>query len=353
MVAGRLRVFLSIFTVTAGWSVGAAVAQAQAQQISATWEYNSVSGTSCRDGSEAGYFLRHRPFDKHLVVFLEGGGSCFNSLTCLANPKSVGDQQPGKDGIFQERDDNPVSSWNFVHIPYCTGDIFAGTQRDVKVPGVSGKQNFVGHQNVQLIMDQIHERLPELETILVTGISAGGFGAIFHYPTAKERWPDSKVVLLDDSGIPLADTWLQPCLQSNFRDLWGMDAALPADCTACRNENGGGLVELTRWLRTTYGDNDKGIIMSLQDNTMRFFYGFGMNDCKPPLLPNWPAKDFEAGVRSLKENYLKGGIPSFLQNGTQHVFISSKSFYEAKAGGQNLASWVQDLLNNKAIDRGP
>ncbi|MDQ3235530.1 MAG: hypothetical protein M3Q07_27280, partial [Pseudobdellovibrionaceae bacterium] len=80
---------------------------------------------------------------------------------------------------------------------------------------------------------------------------------------------------------------------------------------------------------------------------------FGLNECRPPLFPNFPAQEFEAGVRSLRENYLQGGIASFVQAGSKHVYISSKSFYEVKAGGQNLASWVQDLLNLRAMDRGP
>jgi len=116
--------------------------------------------------------------DRNLVIFLDGGGACFNSLTCLANANSVGNQAPGKDGIFQERDDNPVTGWNFVHVPYCTGDIFAGTQSNVQVPGVSGKQNFVGFRNMQRIMDQLQALMPDLETVLVTGVSAGGFGAV-------------------------------------------------------------------------------------------------------------------------------------------------------------------------------
>jgi hypothetical protein len=70
-------------------------------------------------------------------------------------------------------------------------------------------------------------------------------------------------------------------------------------------------------------------------------------------LPNYPAREFEVGVQSLRENYLQGAMASFVQAGSQHVYISSKSFYEVKPGGQNLASWLQDLLDFKAEDRGP
>ncbi|WP_141733489.1 pectin acetylesterase-family hydrolase [Oligoflexus tunisiensis] len=347
MGARRRRIALSFFALTLGLSAESAVAQ------TASWEWQAVTGTMCRDGSETGFFLKRRPFDKNLVIYLEGGGACFNGLTCLSNPKAVGDQYPGQNGIFQERDDNPVNGWNFVHVPYCSGDIFAGSQENVQVPGVLGRQHFVGYRNMLKILDRLKTEMPELENVLMTGVSAGGFGAIFHYPTAKERWPDSRVVLLNDSGIPLEDEWLAPCLQKSFRTLWGIDTALPEDCTDCSGEDGGGLVNLARYLRERYGDHDKGMIMSLQDGIMRFFYGFGVNECKPPLIPNYPAQEFEAGVRSLRENFLQGGIPTFFQNGSQHVYISSKSFYETKANGQSLSSWVRDLLNLSAQDRGP
>ncbi len=350
MVAGRLRTLLSFFAVSTGFWSGAGVAMAQ---DAAGWEWQAVTGTECRDGSEAGYFLRRRTFDKRLVVYLEGGGACFNSLTCSQNPKAVGNQMPGKEGIFQERDDNPVTGWNFVHVPYCSGDIYVGTQKDVTVPGVAGKQSFLGYRNIQLILDNLHKMMPDLESVLITGVSAGGFGAIFHYPNVKEKWPDSKVVLLDDSGVPLEDEWLAPCLQKTFRNLWGFDAALPEDCVACKGENGGGLVEYANWLKDRYGAGDKGMILSLQDNTLRFFFGFGLNECRPPLIPSMAAKAFEAGARSLRDRYLSGGIASFVQPGTQHTFIGGKSFYDTKSDGQNISSWVQDLLDNRAVDRGP
>ncbi|MCX6130092.1 MAG: pectin acetylesterase-family hydrolase, partial [Proteobacteria bacterium] len=324
MVLRRLRMYLAFCLSFMILALSSKAVFAEAAQ---SWEWFSVDGAQCRDGSEAGFFLRRRPFDNRLVIYLEGGGACFNSLTCAASPASVGDQFPGNEGIFRERDDNPVSAWNFVHVPYCTGDIFAGTKTGVSVPGVRGKQNFVGFLNVQKILHRLHEMMPDVEEILLTGVSAGGFGADFHYAATRAQWPMTKVVLFDDSGIPLEDEWLSPCLQQNFRKLWGMNAALPADCPECKSPNGGGLVEMVGWLRRTYADAQIGTVMSNQDNTLRFFYGFGLNECHPPLIPSISAKNYKAAISSLKDHYLSDGISSFIWDSTQHTFIGGKSFY--------------------------
>jgi hypothetical protein len=316
------------------------------------WEWHAVEGAKCRDGSEAGYYLRRSALDQRLVIFLEGGGACFNGLTCGQNPANVGNQFPTKEGIFADRDDNPLRGSNFMYVPYCTGDIFGGTRENVAVSGVGGRQNFVGFRNMNLFLEKIQTDLPDLDLVVLSGVSAGGFGAIFNYPHVRERFPEIPVVLIDDSGVPLEDNYLQPCLQRTFRNLWGLNDAIPQDCPSCRAENGGGLVELIRYTQDKYGDQQQGVILSTQDSVLRFFFGFSLNNCRV-LFPNMPANTYEAGIRSLKANYLQGSIKSFIVPGTTHTFISSNRFYETKSDGQSIAQWVQDLVDQKAKDKGP
>ena len=326
---------------------------AQAQEIAPpAWEWHAVSGSSCRNGSEAGYFLRRNVFDQRLLIYLEGGGACFNPLTCAANPSAVGNQMPGREGIFSESDENPVKGWNAMYVPYCTGDIFTGNRTGVSVSGVNGKQNFVGGHNLQLFMDDLRKTHPELELIVLSGSSAGGMGAAFNFPMVKSKWTDTPVVLIDDSGFPLEDEYLRPCLQKTFRDLWGLSETLPADCPECKGEDGGGLVEFTRYLRVNYSERQMGMIMSTQDNILRFFFGFSQNDCKV-LVPGIAGKTFEKGVKSIKEGYLQDSIKTFIVPGETHTFLSSKGFYQTKLENQTMAAWVKDLIDQEAVDRGP
>lgn len=316
------------------------------------WEWHAVSGSSCRNGSEAGFFLRRNVFDQRLLIYLEGGGACFNSLTCSATPQAVGNQYPGREGIFAKRDDNPVQGWNTVYVPYCTGDVHTGNRSGVSVGGVNGKQNFVGAQNLQLYIDEVQKQMPSVELVVLSGSSAGGIGASFNYPHVRNRWPDTPVLLLDDSGFPVEDNVLRPCLQKTFRELWGLNDLIPEDCLACKAKDGGGLVEFVRYLRETYADTQLGLILSTQDNILRFFYGFSQNDCRV-LVPGIAGRTFEKAVQSLKENYLQDNLKTYIIPGDTHTFLSSNRFYQTKSEGQSIASWVIDLIEQKAVDRGP
>ena len=40
-------------------------------------------------------------------------------------------------------------------------------------------------------------------------------------------------ILIDDSGPPMDDQYLAPCLQAHWRGLWGLDGNFPADCADC------------------------------------------------------------------------------------------------------------------------
>ena len=55
------------------------------------WTWIPVDGAVCRDGSGTGFGVRPSATgsDK-LVIYLEGGGACFNGTTCGINPGSFG-----------------------------------------------------------------------------------------------------------------------------------------------------------------------------------------------------------------------------------------------------------------------
>jgi hypothetical protein len=91
------------------------------------WQYVEFADARCRDGSPAGVGVRYGSSDD-LVIFFEGGGTCFNGLTCFANPsrftaEEFGDWAAGsrERGIFARRDDNPVADWSAIYVPCCTG----------------------------------------------------------------------------------------------------------------------------------------------------------------------------------------------------------------------------------------
>ena len=84
-----------------------------------------------------------------LLIYLEGGGACFNDSTCgnVAHPSGWGPDQfgfnigPYNVGIVDRLDDaNPFRDATYVVVPYCTGDVHAGSKPD----GIGGRK-FVGY----------------------------------------------------------------------------------------------------------------------------------------------------------------------------------------------------------------
>ncbi len=315
------------------------------------WIWVDFPEAKCRDGSSTGIGVRYGS-GPGLVIFFEGGGACFNTFTCGANPSSFDGQSfTGRDdGIFDTtKPNNPVADWSFIYVPYCTGDVHAGSAPDGTLPDAPGQTfQFVGYLNVGHFLNRIVPTfLGNVDQVLTTGVSAGGFGAAFNYDRIADAFPKVPNTLLDDSGPPMSDDYIAPCLQELWREAWNLDAMLPADCAECFPANGGGIINLVPYLGTKHQPNRLGLISSLGDNVIRLFFGFGNNDCTA-VIPSTSVATFTAGLHDLRDNWLNEPADiwgSFLLNGEQHTWIGGDSYYTATSNGTSLISWITELID--------
>src|SRR6185312_8681365 len=58
-----------------------------------TWTWVPFPDTSCRDGSSAGIAVSLKSASSKLVIFVQGGGACFDAVTCAVNPANTGGPQ--------------------------------------------------------------------------------------------------------------------------------------------------------------------------------------------------------------------------------------------------------------------
>lgn len=328
-----------------------------------TWTWVDFPEAQCRDGSATGIGVRYGS-GTGVAIFFEGGGACFNTFTCSANPSSYDAGNfngfaggKGNEGLYDSANpDNPLADWTFVYVPYCTGDVHAGAHPDASIAGVGGKQQFVGYTNVEKYLERIVPTfIDDVEHVLVTGVSAGGFGAAFNYDRIADAFPGKKVTLLDDSGPPMSDAFMVPCLQSLWREAWGLDDTMPADCADCFPANGGGIVNLGRYLGEKHTGQHLALISSLGDNTIRFFFGFGNDDCKA-LLPSTTVEHFTMGLNDLRDNWLNKPDDTwgtFYLTGEQHTWIAGGSYATASTDGVKLIDWVRDLLDGSVANVEP
>ncbi|MET0340134.1 MAG: pectin acetylesterase-family hydrolase [Polyangiales bacterium] len=355
------------------------------------WTYHEVEGAVCRDGSPAGYYIR-RGTGKDLMIFLNGGGVCYDDFFCGINPANVNSSLPGETliaavldiganallpqrqvppdaGIFRKDPRNPVADWNMVYVPYCTGDVYGGTKRDAAVPGTTlPPQQFVGYHNVGLFLEHFGPQFKgKAEQVLLTGSSAGGFGALLNFDRTQTYFGEaSEVLTITDSGIPFEDDLLEPCLQKRWRSLWGLDGALPKDCAGCFNADGGGLARgLGDYIfRGKYkGRMLGGGVSTKQDEIIKLFFSSGLRNCSVKAadeavpaalgLGSYPATRYPAGLKGFVENVAgRESVGSYIMDGTLHQHIFRNRYYEQNGLGLTMADWVRRILEGEPVHVG-
>lgn len=152
------------------------------------WETISPGGnTQCSDGSDYQFHVKPGNPNK-LLVFLNGGGACWNAQTCDISSKrpayvprvDLSHNDPNHhSGIFElSNPSNPAKDWTMVFVPYCTGDVHLGssTQQYKTERGREFTINHFGAINSQAVLDWIADNLSPSQ-VLVSGASAGALAA--------------------------------------------------------------------------------------------------------------------------------------------------------------------------------
>lgn len=242
---------------------------------------NAAGVPSCRLGNkDFSFYFKQGKEKKKLIVFFDGGGACWDSNTCVTGqqtplaayvPEIRGDMNT--EGLFDlNNPNNPYRNWSIAVLPYCTGDIHWGSNDQrytdftgavTGTPGGSVTLHHRGFDNFLYVRDWLVSRYKEKESsekdhkrehkkekedkdkikqLLVTGSSAGAYGAAFAYPHLKQAFPRATGYLMADAGNGvISDALLQQAVRSpeqrwgaaqNFvRNIPGMDGIfnLPAD----------------------------------------------------------------------------------------------------------------------------
>ncbi len=342
-----------------GGAVGAAIAGLQPQ----TWTWVPFAGAYCRDGSTTGIGININPNSTQLMIYLDGGGACFNAITCGLNPQSYGasdfatyaadDQNGGGAGVFNRSDAaNPVRDWNFVYVPYCTGDVHSGNNQSGTIASL-GPQMFVGYVNIGLYLQRIIPTFPGVTQVLLTGISAGGFGAAANYIQVANRFGSVPVYLLDDSGPLMDSPYVPACLAQLFVQTWSLDKTILADCGSDCSDASHTLIDFMIHLAKTYPTVPMGLIDSTGDSVITQFFGFGASNCTSYAALT--AQDFTSGltnIQSRMSNYTNFG--AFIFQGTDHTTLDTAASFDSRtAANVNLTSWLAQLVGGTVTNVGP
>ncbi|HEX5058698.1 MAG TPA: pectin acetylesterase-family hydrolase [Kofleriaceae bacterium] len=318
-----------------------------------TWQYFEIPGTKCLGGTPAGFSVNYNPASTKLAIYLEGGGACFNQYCeSLFTP---GPNQPGNGGIFDRTNAaNPVKDWTWVYVPYCSGDVYAG-QADTMVGGKM--RAFYGYSNVTAFLERL---VPSFhpDQVLLTGSSAGGFGAAVNYPQTQRAFGDVPVTLIDDSGPPMSAMVFPPCLQTLWKTTWGLDKTFMKECGNDCPDATNYIADTFEHMRKEFPNMNGGLFSSTGDQTIRTFAGYGWsggyNMCKD--IPNAvTAAVFTQGLDEIRTKAMAAGpnFGTYYITGSSHTILRTTSFYSTTVGGKTIPQWIQGTLDGATSHVGP
>ena len=329
------------------------------------WQWVPIEGSMCLNGSPTGVGVNVAPDAEGVVFFFMGGGACFNAQTCVdafhangfgESAFNIESRVVGAVGPLSRTDpNNPFRNWSYVYIGYCTGDVHAGDNPAGVV--IEGERlHFTGFRNVRQALRRLVPTFRGARRVLLTGVSAGGFGAAYNYDQIATAFgPSVDVSLVDDSGPPLDDSRLSPCLQQTWRTLWNLDATLPRDCTECRAQaNGGGLVSMVDFLARKYPTRRLGLVCSTGDDTIRNYFSWGRDgDCnrRTPMSRT----DFRAGLLALRERTAGTSFRTYFIESNNHTWLLFPDWNTTRIGGVTLNEWARGIATGEreAVNLGP
>lgn len=300
------------------------------------WTQIDVEDGVCLYNTDYSFFVRpNETPTNNLMIYFQGGGACWDGLTCgsvgvYATVYDIFSDQINlyTQGIFSfDNSFNPVSGYNIVFLPYCSGDLHMGsTQTTFDVPPEATYNAdqidvvFNGFNNSQLVLDWVYENFEFPSRILVTGCSAGGYGALHHsaYIMDNYRGVPTAVIIDAAAGIQ-GKNW------DGF-DTWGVFDNMPdfipelADMT------------LEEYSMTAYFE---GVAQAFPHNRFAQFNSY-LDETQVSFFLTAGARDLPEGVESNYYNNSAYWSQELMQNTERLSQLSNYRHYVA--GGHCTAS---------------
>lgn len=331
------------------------------------WIKIEPPGAVCGNNSQYKVWANFSAKSDNLIVVLEPGGACWDYDSCTgksgirgaANVNGLSDDHWERAQFispFLNRfvETNVTRDWNYLYVPYCTGDVHTGNAVANYTDETSGATvtfHHEGHSAMEKVTQWIDETFTHIPKLLVTGCSAGGVGALVNYHFMRNGIRAvKKGYVLDDSGPVFPSTGFSSRLHTKIRAAWNVDsigAALPPGFTF---EDMGSINTAIAdefpddRIATTYFRRDFNFSLYSYER----FYDFPP---KEEMLEMW-----DADTQLLVEQYdtrenLNYFIPYWRNINDSHcTTLFSFAGSDIEAQGATLEQWIADLLDDKPLE---
>lgn len=209
-----------------------------------TWVEIQPPGTVCGNDTPYKIWANFSNKSDNLVVVLEPGGACWDYDSCTgkngirgaANVNGLADDHyalaPFISPFLNRFDDtSPSQDWNYVYVPYCTGDVHTGNTV-ATYPSDDGTTSVTfhhsGHADMEQVVSWIDGNFTHIPKMLVTGCSAGGVGSLVNYHFLRNGiHAANQAYLLDDSGPVFPSSGYSGPMHQKIRSAWNIDPLAP------------------------------------------------------------------------------------------------------------------------------
>lgn len=337
------------------------------------WYRVSSSEMKSSEGGEY-HALFKKGAENKVMVYFAGGGVSINEQTArndtyntrLVWPDVLANITMNMGGLASDAEGNPFKDWTMILFPYATGDFHCG-MGEYNYIDKDGKEKTLyhnGYTNFRAAMDLVFEKagIENAEAVLVTGYSAGGWGAsLLADDVFSDYFPNaaSKTVLVDSSIGSYKDwkgvaeqVWQAPKhivdrIRTNnitydslaaLYEKHGDAVNILFDCST----RDGDLAKVGRYFRDLVLDEETGE-MPIEDKDGDIFQAF-LKDFVTDLKANTNANVF------IFDGYTWYDRP---YNLTSHTIISTPYVFEhLNNTGSSIAEWVVDAMNGSPRDYG-
>ncbi|MBK7060456.1 MAG: hypothetical protein IPH51_08080 [Rubrivivax sp.] len=343
------------------------------QKVQATGAVQGLDGRShtatCSGypGTDAKFnFWTRKGKSRNLVIYLEGGGACWDDLTCtfpydsrlptgvpqFYSAAMASSEKPAQlGGLFNlNRSDNPVKDWDMVYVPYCTGDLHSGTTTGTYInAGHPAYQHLPGqfdirHQgfsNLMVVLDWVKRNVQAPARVLVAGSSAGGYGASINFPWVRTLFPAAQMrVLADASQGVTTPNWDQG---TPGRGSWQVQLppwAINMNPAAVSGP------ELLRLAAQAHPDVRVAQFSTNFDLEQVQFYGVMKEYYGPGSACPYPVLDWNRQMVSTMRSYAQT-LPNYrhyLAAGTYHTILTGNDFYTERTFGVAFNDWLGAMV---------
>lgn len=307
-----------------------------------TWTWVDFPDSACDDGSPTGIAVNMSD-SKNLLVFMNGGGACWDYLTCFQlNTAAHGPfgktqfealaRQLGGSILDRNTPNNPFANWNLVFVPYCTGDVHAGENvveyKDSN--GTARTYHHVGRANIVAYLKRLGATFTP-DKLVVSGSSAGGYGSAFDYELFRTTFPNAKGYLVDDSGPVLKGDAIASSLRDAWYQSWRLDKALEPACPQCRTD----LSQATKGVAQRFPQDRLALLSSTQDAVIRTYFTLS-------------ADNFQTSLNTMLTDVLEPqpNYRYYVTAGQFHTFLGSPDSHPAQ--NVKLTDWLGKMVNDDA-----